>query len=63
MKLYSVKEAKEILGIKSDRTMGKLLRSGEIRGAKIGREWRISEEDLRTFYKNHLNTLSPNNPL
>lgn len=48
VKLYSVKEAAQILGI-GERTVYKLLQSGELTGRKIGRGWKVSAENLKRF--------------
>lgn len=47
-KLYSVEEAAGVLDI-SPVTLGDWLRAGKIIGTKIGRQWRITESDLRSF--------------
>ena len=51
-KLYTTKEAAEILGI-DKRTVNKYLLDGTLKGAKLGeRIWRISQEDLDGLYDN-----------
>ena len=48
IKLYSVSECAKILGV-SERTVYKLLQSGELTGRKIGRGWKVSAENLKRF--------------
>jgi len=35
------------------RTVYSLLESGELQGTKVGRVWRVSEDDLRAFIARH----------
>ncbi len=44
-KIYSTEEAAEILGI-TPLTLQKWLRSGKINGSKIGRLWRLTDNDI-----------------
>lgn len=37
-----------ILGVTAD-TVQKLLRAGKLKGAKVGRDWRINKADLMNF--------------
>ena len=46
--LYTVEEAAEKLKI-SPLTLGNWLRAGKIIGTKVGRKWRITENDLQAF--------------
>jgi len=53
LELLTVGEVKEILKV-CDRTVYKYLRSGELKGTKIGRgksgvQWRIHRKDLEDF--------------
>ena len=48
MKLYSVSEVQEILGL-SQRQIYRLIKGKEIKAFKIGKEWRIKKEDLEAF--------------
>ena len=48
VKLYSVKEAAQILGV-GERTVYRLLQSGELVGRKLGRGWKISADNLKRF--------------
>lgn len=45
MKLYTVKEVQDLLGV-GQRTMYNYLESGKIKAIKIGRKWRISQDAL-----------------
>ena len=47
-KLYSIKEAAEVLQIHPD-TMRRYARTGKIRAAIIGKGFRITESDLKAF--------------
>jgi excisionase family DNA binding protein len=47
----TVHEAAEILNI-HPRTVTKFLTAGQLRGAKMGRIWRLDEKDVRAFFEN-----------
>ena len=47
-RLYTLKEASEALGI-SPLTLRKWIIAGQIVGAKIGKQWRVTETDLQSF--------------
>ncbi len=38
-----------------ERTVTRWLRDGYLRGFKLGKEWRISPEDLYSFIEHHAN--------
>jgi excisionase family DNA binding protein len=48
IKLYSVKDLNRDLGI-NERTIRRWLREGVIKGRKIGKEWYITEDNLRRY--------------
>lgn len=48
LKTYTVQELVKVLKI-SQNSVLKLLREGTIKGAKVGRVWRVSGENLRAF--------------
>jgi excisionase family DNA binding protein len=50
-KLLTPEEVAEKLSIKF-RTVHGWLRTGKLKGVKVGRLWRIREEDLEEFVKN-----------
>lgn len=52
IKVYTPEEAAQILKL-STRTIREYLRIGKITGAKIGKEWRITEEQIREFLDRH----------
>lgn len=52
IKVYTPEEAAQILKL-STRTIREYLRTGKITGAKIGKEWRITEEQIREFLDRH----------
>jgi excisionase family DNA binding protein len=47
-KLLDVKRVREMLGL-SERTVFRLIKSGELKGFKVGREWRFEESDITDF--------------
>ena len=47
----TVKEAAEILSI-HHRTITRFLTTGKLKGAKVGRSWRLDEKDVRDFFEN-----------
>lgn len=49
-KYLTVQEAAEILNI-HPRTVTNFLASGQLRGAKLGRIWRLDEKDVRGFFE------------
>ncbi len=38
-----------------ERTVTRRLRTGYLRGFKLGKEWRVSSEDLYSFIEHHAN--------
>ena len=38
-----------------ERTVTRWLRTGYLRGFKLGKEWRVSSEDLYSFIEHHAN--------
>lgn len=49
-KVYTPQQAAEILSI-SEKTLMNWLRAGKIKGVKVGRLWRILEQDLEEFLR------------
>jgi len=49
-KLVSKQEAAQILGV-SERTISRYLNAGRLRGAIIGKAWRIKESDVQAFFE------------
>jgi len=49
-KLLNIKEVQEILGL-SERTVFRLIEKKELKGFKVGREWRFEEEDVTNYIK------------
>jgi len=47
-KYYSTEDVAEILGFK-EKTVREWLRTGKLKGKKVGRVWRIKESDLEEF--------------
>ncbi|TAK31167.1 MAG: DNA-binding protein [Chloroflexota bacterium] len=48
--MYTFDEVKEILHV-SKATLLKLLGSGELQGAKIAGQWRVSGADIMAYYE------------
>jgi excisionase family DNA binding protein len=48
IKLYSVKDLHVALGI-NERTLRHWFNKGRLKGVKIGTEWHITEENLKSF--------------
>jgi excisionase family DNA binding protein len=48
MILLSVREVARQLGL-ATKTVRKLIRSGSLRGVRIGRAWRVDKSDLELF--------------
>jgi len=49
-KLVSKQETAQILGV-SERTISRYLNEGKLRGAIIGKSWRIKESDVQAFFE------------
>nr|HET6901749.1 helix-turn-helix domain-containing protein [Ktedonobacteraceae bacterium] len=49
-KLLNVKEVQEALGL-SERTVFRLIKTGDLKGFKAGREWRFEETDIQDYIK------------
>lgn len=47
-RLLSVKDLREVLGL-SERTIFRLIKSGDLQGFRVGREWRFEESDIQDF--------------
>ena len=52
LKLHSAQEVADLIGIKLD-TLYRYVRSGQIRGMKIGKSWKFAETDLQEFIQRH----------
>lgn len=48
MKIYTPEEAAQILKL-NGQTIRRFLREGRLKGSKIGRTWRITEEQIKEF--------------
>lgn len=49
-KLLDVKQVRESLGL-SERTIFRLIKEGELKGFKVGREWRFTEADITEYFE------------
>lgn len=47
-RFLDVKQVREILDL-SERTVFRLIKKGELKGVKIGREWRFEESDIEDY--------------
>ncbi len=52
--LLTLQEAAELLKL-SEATLRGLIKAGDMRAIRIGREWRIAVRDLEEFLDNHAN--------
>jgi len=55
MKVYSVRQVADMLGV-TVMTIYKWLWTGELKGYRLGKLWRISEEDLKKFLEQRRET-------
>lgn len=53
-KFYTVKELSDLLKV-SNKTIRDTIAAGDIEAYKVGREWRISEEAVRTYLEANKN--------
>ncbi len=49
-KAYTIEEVAEILKV-NPRTVNRMLERGELRGFKVGRLWRVSQEALEAYMR------------
>lgn len=54
MVFYTVEEIAEILKLDAE-TIRRYLVKGDLKGSKIGRSWRVTQEDLEEFIKERMN--------
>ena len=47
---YTKKEAAEVLGVCA-KTVERYLLAGKLKGARLGKGWKISEDDIHAFYE------------
>lgn len=59
MKVYTEQTAAELLSVPED-TIRDWARSGKLRGSRLGKAWRFTEEDIREFLKAHRSAPAPN---
>lgn len=51
-KMYSLAELEKILGV-THRTLLTWVNNGTLRAAKIGRSWRVAEDDVQKYIESH----------
>lgn len=49
-KYHTKKETAAILGV-NPKTVERYLLSGKLKGAKMGKAWKISDDDIQAFYE------------
>lgn len=49
-KYYTKAEAAEVLGV-CTKTIERYLLSGKLKGARFGKAWKVSEDDIQAFYE------------
>ena len=49
-KYYTKKEAAKIFGV-NPKTIERYLLTGKLKGAKLGKSWKISDSDIHEFYE------------
>jgi len=52
LKIYTIHQVAEILQMPVE-TIYKHLRAGKLKGAKLGKHWRISDEKLKEYLDEH----------
>lgn len=57
LRIYTIDEAAKTLKV-STMTVYRYIKAGKLRAAKIGRDWRITEEQLKDFLK----SMTPSTP-
>jgi excisionase family DNA binding protein len=50
IRIYTLREAQGILKV-SRRSLYNFIKSGKLKAAKVGREWRVAHGDLKTLLK------------
>ena len=48
IKLYTLTELEDVLGV-THRTLQTYMKSGKLKGVKIGGKWKVTEENLMRF--------------
>jgi len=46
--MYNIKDVIKVLGL-HERTVFRLIEKGELKGFKVGREWRFEEKDIQEY--------------
>ena len=59
--MYTVNQLAEILDL-HPKTVQRFIREGKIKARKIGRQWRVSKEDLRQYAHGELAAARPEEP-
>ena len=50
MRFYTKKETAALLGV-NPKTIERYLLSGKLKGARLGKAWKISDGDIQAFYE------------
>jgi excisionase family DNA binding protein len=48
-KFYTKKETAEVLGV-CTKTVERYLLAGKLKGARLGKAWKVSDDDIQAFY-------------
>lgn len=59
---FGLSDAKVLMGARSERQLTEWLKAGRIPGRKIGREWRMTIEDIRSAIESFSVTRQPETP-
>lgn len=57
LKIYTMQEACDLLKI-TRMSMYRYMRAGKLKGSKIGRDWRFTEEQLKDFLNSTISTVT-----
>ncbi len=53
MNLLTIREVADQLGL-APKTVRKLIHGGQLRGVRLGRQWRVDEDELDLFVKRRI---------
>jgi excisionase family DNA binding protein len=59
MKMYTLLEISEILNV-SVESVRRYVRSGKLKASRVGRLWRVQEEDLKKYLEKNSNNIVQN---
>lgn len=50
--LISLAKAKQMIQVKDRRTVIRLIKRGQVKGGKIGGQWKVNRDSLREYVRN-----------